>query len=223
MRKKFPVDVEQKNLFSVLGVESEQIELLESYLFSVLKWNKVYNLTAIKDYEQGWRLHVLDSLAALHTLENEFGEAGFSGSLSVLDVGSGAGFPGVVWAIARPLWTVSCLDAVRKKTGFIRQVGEQLDLVNIQAIHARIESHTEKYDVVVSRAFSSLERFIFLTGKNLSEKGVQVALKSRRVEQEVSEAQHVLREGDVFHVKQFSVPSLEVQRSLVVLKKAVAV
>lgn len=208
-------------LFSELKLEDEQIELLKNYLSAVLKWNKVYNLTAIKDYEQAWGLHVLDSLAALNVLESGFGSINSSEAISVLDVGSGAGFPGVVWAIARPHWKIHCLDAVGKKTGFIRQASGQMGLLNTWAIHARIEEYMGQHTVVVSRAFSSLGKFFSLAEKNLSEEGLWVALKSRRVKEELDEMQGSLKKNLLFHVKHYSVPSLgSAQRSLVVLEKS---
>lgn len=215
-------DNTQSALFSELKLEDEQLELLKNYLSVVLKWNKVYNLTAIKDYEQAWGLHVLDSLAALHILESEFDTINASEPISVLDVGSGAGFPGMVWAIARPLWKIHCLDAVGKKTGFIRQAGGQIGLLNTHAVHARIEDYGKQHTVVVSRAFSSLDKFFSLAEKNLSEEGYWVALKSRRVVEELEELQGFVKKNLLFHVKQYSVPTLgSTQRSLVVLEKPV--
>lgn len=208
----------EQELLDALGVSAEQKQQLEQYLAAILKWNAVYNLTAIKDPQQAWQLHMLDSLAALVAVERLLPYIDKSGAdaLRVLDVGSGGGLPGVVWAVVRPHWQVCCVDAVAKKIGFIKQAAGQLGARNVTALHTRIESHTEAYDVVTSRAFAALDKFVGLTDKNVAAGGGWFALKSKLLDDELS-----VLDGSqyMFHVEQCAVPDVDVERSVVLIRE----
>ena len=198
-----------------LGLEldpRQQSQLLE-YLSLVQRWNRVYNLTAVRDPAEMLTHHLLDSLAVLAPLRRHTGGA----PSSVLDVGSGAGLPGVVLAIAAPELRVSCVDAVAKKAGFIRQAGAELGLPGLEALHARVETLApRRWQVVVSRAFASLLDFVSLTEPLLAEDGVWVAMKGKNPSAEIE----ALPAGvEVFHVEPLQVPGLAEERCLVWLRR----
>jgi 16S rRNA (guanine527-N7)-methyltransferase len=136
----------------------------------------------------------------------------------MLDVGSGAGLPGVVLSIVEPRWDVTCVDAVAKKASFIRQVAAELGLPNLRAQHARVEDlpAPSGFDIVTSRAFASLADFVSLTGPLLSPAGCWMAMKGKVPEDEMAGLPDWV---EVFHVEQLEVPSLEAQRCLVWMRK----
>ncbi|HSI54245.1 MAG TPA: 16S rRNA (guanine(527)-N(7))-methyltransferase RsmG, partial [Ramlibacter sp.] len=157
--------------------------------------------------------HLLDSLAAVRPLLAQTG--GRAGSL--LDVGSGAGLPGVVFAICLPDWQIDCVDTVAKKAAFIQQAAVALKLPNLRGLHARVESLAGPYGVISSRAFASLADFVTWSGKALAESGVWLAMKGKQPLDEIA----ALPPGVlVFHVEQLQVPGLDAERCIVWLKRA---
>lgn len=190
----------------------EQTSLL-AYLALIERWNRVYNLTAVRDPAQMLTQHLLDSLAILGPLQRHTDGA----PTAVLDVGSGAGLPGVVLAIAAPELQVACVDAVAKKAGFIRQAGAELGLVNLEALHARVETLAPRcWDVITSRAFASLADFVALTEAVLAPGGVWLAMKGKHPHVEID----ALPSGvEVFHVEPLQVPGLDAERCLVWLRR----
>jgi len=192
-----------------LRLDDGQQAMLLAYLALISKWNKVYNLTAVRDPAEMLTMHLLDSLAVVNPLRRRLGER----SARVLDVGSGAGLPGVVLAIALPHLQVTCVDTVGKKASFIQQVASELKLRNLSAQHARVESmSTPKVDVVTSRAFSSLVDFTDLSVQHLLPEGVWMAMKGKRPADEQAVLPPTV---DVFHVEQLVVPGLDAERCLV--------
>ncbi|HJV69921.1 16S rRNA (guanine(527)-N(7))-methyltransferase RsmG, partial [Ideonella sp.] len=131
----------------------------------------------------------------------------------VLDVGSGAGLPGVVLAICQPDWHVTCVDAVAKKASFIRQVAAELGLPNLQASHQRVEAMSEPpFDLITSRAFATLADFVALTRERLAAGGCWVAMKAKLSDDERAA---VPKDVAVFHVEPLTVPGLDATRCLV--------
>lgn len=191
-------------------------DALLAYLDLILRWNKTYNLTAVRDPQDMLTQHLLDCLAAVPPLRrqaNEGAAARGGAPWRVLDVGSGAGLPGVVLAITNPDWQITCVDTVGKKAAFIRQVGVELGLRNLTATHQRVEAMAgAAYDLVTSRAFASLHDFIRLTRERLAPGGVWAAMKARLTAEEQAE---VPADVQVFHVEPLSVPGLAAQRCLV--------
>lgn len=187
---------------------------LLAYLDLLARWNKVYNLTAVRDTAQMGTHHLLDSLSVLAPLQRH--AAGRP--LRVLDVGSGGGLPGVVIAITQPGWQVTCVDAVAKKAGFIQQVALELGLKNLHAAHARVEQLAPAAaDVVVSRAFASLADFTAWTRTHLDGQGVWLAMKGKHPADEIAA---LPADVQVFHVEQLQVPGLDAERCALWLRPA---
>jgi 16S rRNA (guanine527-N7)-methyltransferase len=198
---------------AALGVAltDHQGEQLLAYGTLMLKWNKVYNLTAVRDPAGVMTHHLLDSLAAVAPLQREW-----AGKGKLLDVGSGGGLPGVVIAIMRPDIEVSCLDAVAKKAAFVQQVAVELELPNLRGLHPRVESLSGSYEIVSSRAFASLPDFFNGSVHLLAPGGVWLAMKGKVPSDELA----VLPEGvAVFHVEQLTVPGLNAERCIVWARK----
>nr|WP_244618282.1 16S rRNA (guanine(527)-N(7))-methyltransferase RsmG [Rhodoferax sediminis] len=200
-----------------LGVELDaaQTDLLLRYLDLIRKWNKVYNLTALRDPAEMLTHHLLDSLAVAAPLRRQ--TQGQGGRL--LDVGAGAGLPGVVIAICCPELAVTCVDTVAKKAAFVQQVAAGLKLPNLRGLHARVESLTEPYDVISSRAFASLADFTTWSAGALAPQGVWLAMKGKRPDDEIAALPAAV---EVFHVEQLSVPGLDAERCIVWLRKKTA-
>ena len=195
-----------------LAPSARQLEQLEAYGALILKWNKVYNLTALRDEASVRTHHLLDSLAAVAPLNRQQPGPG-----RLLDVGSGGGLPGVVIAFLRPDLDVCCLDAVAKKTAFVNQVAAELQLPQLKGLHARVESLSGAYDVVSSRAFASLADFFDGSRQLLADQGVWLAMKGKVPTDELA----ALPPGvDVFHVEQLTVPGLDAERCIVWARKS---
>lgn len=211
-----------------LSVSDEQVERLLRYLNLIARWNKTYNLTAVRDPEEMLTQHLLDCLAVVQPLKRTATELALAGvlgqgaagpsGLRLLDVGSGAGLPGVVLAITQPEWAVTCVDTVGKKAAFIRQVGVELGLRNLTATHQRVEEMTAPaFHLVTSRAFASLLDFVNLTRERLASGGVWAAMKAKLT---VEERDAVPSDVQLFHVEPLAVPGLDAQRCMVWMRPA---
>ena len=202
-----------------MGVELSPLQLdqLLDYLNLIQKWNKVYNLTAVRDPAEMVTHHLLDSLAVVAPLRRQLDVMGADGTAQLLDVGSGAGLPGVVIAICLPQLVVHCVDTVAKKAAFLNQVAVTLRLDNLRSVHARVENLTGQYDVISSRAFASLADFTAWSGAALKKGGTWLAMKGQHPQEEI----HALEPGiEVFHVEQLTVPGLAAQRCIVWMRQA---
>jgi 16S rRNA (guanine527-N7)-methyltransferase len=201
-----------------LTLDAAQVTALLDYLALIQKWTKVYNLTAVRDPAEMLTHHLLDSLAALAPLDRQLKVLQNPAPIRLLDVGSGAGLPGIVIAICRPDITVHCVDTVAKKAAFIQQVAVSLKLPNLRGLHARVESLTEPYAVVSSRAFASLVDFTNWSGAALAEQGIWMAMKGKHPADELAVLPPTV---EVFHVEQLSVPGLDAERCIVWMRKRV--
>jgi 16S rRNA (guanine527-N7)-methyltransferase len=203
-----------------LSLDETQITALLDYLALIGKWTKVYNLTAVRDPDEMLTHHLLDSLAVIAPLQKQLAVLAGQGVVGdkprLLDVGSGAGLPGIVIAICCPQITVHCVDTVAKKAAFIQQVAVTLKLPNLRGIHARVESLTEPYDVVSSRAFASLVDFTTWSEKALAGQGVWMGMKGKHPAEEMAALPGSV---EVFHVEQLSVPGLNAERCIVWMRK----
>ena len=189
--------------------EETQIKLLQ-YLSLLNKWNKVYNLTAVRDPLEMVTLHLLDSLSILPYIKIN--------AKNLLDVGSGGGLPGIVLAICQPNLKVTTIDTVQKKAIFMRQVKGELGLVNLNVVHSRVENHqpTEKFDVIVSRAFSDLTLFINLTRHLIANNGQWFAMKGLMPDDELQAL--IIKPDSVYPslIEPLKVAGLNAQRHLLV-------
>lgn len=209
-----PLESEIRDGVRRLGLDlgDAQITQLLDYLDLIAKWNKVYNLTAVRDPAEMLTHHLLDSLAAVPALRRHSGGK----PLSLLDVGSGAGLPGVVFAICCPDVRVDCVDTVAKKAAFIQQAAVTLKLANLKGVHARVENLAGPYDVICSRAFASLADFVNWSSPALAEGGVWLAMKGKHPSDELAALPLNI---DMFHVEQLEVPGLDAERCLVWMKR----
>ena len=198
-----------------LVLSDAQIQLLLGYAALIQKWNKVYNLTALRDPADMLTHHLLDSLTAVAPLRRHTqGQA-----VRVLDVGSGGGLPGVVLAICMPELNVSCVDTVAKKAAFVQQVAVSLKLSNLRGLHARVESLADPCQVICSRAFASLPDFVTWSRAALAEGGVWMAMKGKHPQGEIDALPADVK---VFHVEPLTVPGLDVDRCMVWMKTETA-
>lgn len=196
-----------------LSLAPAQHAQLLAYLDLLAKWNKVYNLTAVRDPAEMLTHHLLDSLAVIAPLVRH----AQGGAARVLDVGSGGGLPGVVIAICCPEMSVACVDAVAKKAAFVQQAAGVLGLSNLRGVHARVESITEPYDVITSRAFATLADFTQWSAGSLGEDGVWMAMKGKHPTDEIAALPPSVA---VFHVEQLTVPGLDAERCLIWMRPA---
>lgn len=198
-----------------LSLSDAQVQGLLDYQNLIGKWTKVYNLTAVRDPAEMLTHHLLDSLAAVAPLQKHLQSRGLSAP-SLLDVGSGAGLPGVVLAICCPTLAVTCVDTVGKKAAFIKHVALALGLPNLSGLHARVETITQPFDVICSRAFASLADFTGWSQAALAPGGVWMALKGKHPAEELA-----MLPPDVamFHVEPLAVPGLAAERCIIWLQK----
>jgi 16S rRNA (guanine527-N7)-methyltransferase len=178
------------------------------YLELIEKWNQVYNLTAVRRIEDMISHHVLDSLAVAEH---------FQGT-TLLDVGSGAGLPGIPLALARPAMAITLLESSHKKSAFLRQATIELELANIQVVNARAEAWqpAQRFDVVISRAFSEIGEFLALAGRLCADAGVLAAMKGVHPYEELSQVRPPFETSAVIPLK---VPGLDAQRHLVLIRR----
>jgi 16S rRNA (guanine527-N7)-methyltransferase len=198
-----------------LSLSDEQVQRLLGYVALIQKWNKVYNLTALRDPADMLTHHLLDSLTAVAPLSRHTQGQ----SIKVLDVGSGGGLPGVVLAICMPELNVTCVDTVAKKAAFVQQVAVSLKLPNLRGVHARVESLTDPYQVICSRAFASLPDFVTWSRSALAEGGVWMAMKGKHPQGEIDALPADVK---VFHVEPLTVPGLDVERCMVWMRPEAA-
>ena len=200
-----------------LDLSDTQIHQLLDYQDLIGKWTKVYNLTAVRDPAEMLTHHLLDSLAAIAPLKRHLQQAGLEQGSTLLDVGSGAGLPGVVIAMCCPAVAVTCVDTVAKKAAFIKQAALALKLPNLAGLHARVESIDKPFDVICSRAFASLHDFTQWSDSALAAKGVWMAMKGKHPVDELAALPATVK---IFHVEQLKVPELEAERCVVWMCRA---
>lgn len=199
-----------------LALSDEQVVALLDYMALLQKWNKVYNLTSVREPAEMLTHHLLDSLAAVVPLQRHLATLP-AGRHRLLEVGSGGGLPGVVFAICCPELVVNCVDTVAKKAAFVRQVAAELRLGNLNGVHARVETLGGGYDVVSCRAFASLADFVKWSNGALGASGVWLAMKAKHPAEELAALP-----GDVsvFHVEQLVVPGLDAERCIIWMRPA---
>jgi len=182
---------------------------LTAYLTLLEKWNRTYNLTAIREPERMVTHHALDALAVLRELGMK--------DVRVLDVGTGGGVPGIPLAIARPAWHVTLLDPNHKKGAFLTQAAIELKLTNVDVAVSRVEDFVPEapYDIVISRAFSDLATFVDASARHLAPGGRLVAMKGVHPDEELAELPATVR---VVSAPSLQVPGLDAARHLIVME-----
>jgi 16S rRNA (guanine527-N7)-methyltransferase len=184
-----------------LEISEDKVAKLLRFIDLITKWNKAYNLTAIKDKQGMVDLHLLDSLTVIPYLEGS----------RIIDIGTGAGLPGIPLAICLPDTAFTLLDSNAKKTRFVQQAVLELKLTNVQIIHSRSEEYqpTQLYSTVLTRAFAELPDIIASTRHLLAENGKMIAMKGRCPESELAK---ITAKKSVIPVQ---VPGVEAERNLV--------
>lgn len=200
-----------------LGADLSMIELLETFSAFLVEKNKVMNLTGITEPREVATLHLLDSLSLLPL-------AALDGA-SIVDVGTGAGFPGVPLAIALPASRVTLLDSLNKRVDFLREAGARLGLTNAEYVHGRAEEfaadHRESYDFAVSRAVASLPMLCELCLPLVKVGGQFLAMKSSHTEEEIAAAKSAISKlgGRITAVKDYTIPTTDVVHRVVCIQK----
>jgi len=193
-----------------LDADKSKLAALISYLQLIKKWNKVYNLSAIRDEASMVTHHLLDSLAVVPSLHNV---------TRLADIGTGAGLPGMIVAIMRPELPVTLVDTVSKKTAFLQQVKIELKLDNVTVVNARVEAYQppQLFDGIVSRAFAEMELFVRLTRHLLADNGLWYAMKGVDPLDEIAGLPADVRVKDKYPLH---VPGLDAERHLLVLERS---
>ncbi|NCV54319.1 MAG: 16S rRNA (guanine(527)-N(7))-methyltransferase RsmG [Betaproteobacteria bacterium] len=192
-----------------LGYENDVllIEKLEIYLATLKKWNKVYNLTAINEDSEIITKHFLDSLSVNGFIQN---------SQRILDVGTGAGFPGLILALFNPDKSFVLVDGVSKKISFLQEMIGKLNLKNVMAVHIKVEEYkvTEQFDIIISRAFAEIKKMIKLTKHLIKVNGKFIAMKGPDVMNELDDLNLPFVNYDVM------VPFLQGTRKIIEIKNS---
>ncbi|MDF2950668.1 MAG: rsmG [Anaerocolumna sp.] len=203
-----------------LTLNSKQIEQFIKYYDMLIEKNKVMNLTAITEFEEVINKHFVDSLSIIKvykTMEEK----------KVLDMGTGAGFPGIPLKIAFPSLNITLLDSLNKRVNFLNDVVSELDLKNIQAIHGRAEDFGKdinfrgQYDLCVSRAVAKLSTLSEYCLPYVKINGYFISYKSGNIEEELEESKRAIKVlgGEIDLVDRFNLPGTDMERSFIVIKK----
>ena len=192
-----------------LSLSAAQRAKLDDYVALLAKWNRTYNLTAIREPAQMITHHLLDALSVLPHLPQR--------ALRLLDVGAGGGVPGMPLAIARPDWNVTLVDASQKKVAFLTQAAIELSLANAKAIAARVENFVPDapFDAIIARAFADLRTFAVSSAAHLAAGGRLYAMKGALPEDEIAALPEDI---EVLAAPRLSVPGLDAERHLIVMQ-----
>lgn len=209
-----------------LGLElnNKQINQFMKYYELLVEWNKVMNLTAITEYEEVVEKHFVDSITIIKALEKEYIEYSI---YSIIDIGTGAGFPGIPLKIVFPHLKVTLLDSLNKRIKFLNTVINELELEDIDTIHGRAEDfakqkeYREQYDLCVSRAVANLATLSEYCLPYVSISGYFIPYKSGDIEQELKDSKKAvdILGGKISDVVRFDLPGTDIKRSMIVINK----
>lgn len=207
-----------------IQLDDKQIDQFLRYYELLAEWNRFMNLTAITDYKEVIQKHFVDSLSIIKAMDIEYLQ---SKDKQLIDIGTGAGFPGIPIKIVFPKLKITLLDSLNKRVKFLNEVIDVLDLKNIEAIHgraedyARQEKYREKYDVCVSRAVANLSTLLEYSLPFVKIGGYFISYKAENIEEEIEKSKNVviLLGGDINEVVKFSLPDTDIKRALIIIKK----
>ena len=207
-KEKFIEELEKINII----LTEEQIEKLDKFYKLLIEWNKKINLTRIEDEKEVYLKHFYDSLTIVKVVDlNKIN--------TLCDVGTGAGFPGIVLKIVFPNLKITLIDSLQKRVNYLNTIIKELNLNNIEAVHARGEEYKGKFDLVTSRAVANIEKLVKYTMHLVSPSGIFVAMKGD-IDNELTEdiKRNLSKKYKITKIEKFLLPIEESKRSLVVMK-----
>ena len=207
-KEKFIEELDKINII----LTEEQIEKLDKFYKLLIEWNKKINLTRIEDEEEVYLKHFYDSLTIVKVVDlNKIN--------TLCDVGTGAGFPGIVLKIVFPNLKITLIDSLQKRVNYLNTIIKELNLNNIEAVHARGEEYKGKFDLVTSRAVANIEKLVKYTMHLVSPSGIFVAMKGD-IDNELTEdiKRKLSKKYKITKIEKFLLPIEESKRSLVVMK-----
>lgn len=195
-----------------IDLSDKQIEQLDKYYKLLIDWNEKINLTRITEYEDVYLKHFYDSLTIAKVVD-------LSTKTTLCDVGTGAGFPGVVLKIVYPNLKITLIDSLQKRVNYLNEIVKEIGLEDIHAIHSRGEDYKEKFDVVTARAVANIEKLVTYTMHLVNKNGVFVAMKGNIDEELTPQVQQKLnKKYKIEQIEKFLLPIENSNRSLIVLK-----
>ncbi len=195
-----------------IQISDYQIELLDKFYNLLIEWNQKINLTRITEKKDVYLKHFYDSLTITKVID-------LKSVKTLCDVGTGAGFPGIILKIVYPNLNVTLVDALQKRVNYLNEIIKELDLENIKAVHVRGEDLKEKYDVVTSRAVANIEKLVVYTMHLVKNNGVMIAMKGN-IDQEITEEvkRKIEKKYKIEEINRFQLPIEQSNRSLIVIK-----
>ena len=201
-----------------IDLNEEQLEKFKKYMDLLLEWNEKINLTAITEEDEVILKHFVDSMTVLKYIDD---------NASIVDVGTGAGFPGIPISIANDIVNVTLVDSLNKRINFLQEVISGIKLTNIKAIHSRAEDfgqnkeHREKYDISISRAVANLSVLVEYLLPLVKVGGKCICMKGSEVEEEILNAKFAIKElgGKIEIVDEFCLPGTDIKRNIIVIRK----
>jgi len=209
-----------------IEVSDVQIEAFDEYYRMLVEWNEIMNLTAITDYEEVLLKHYIDSLAINKAIDDE-SNWNLNKNIKIIDIGTGAGFPGIPLKIIYDNLEVVLLDSMNKKVKFLDEVIDKLNLSNMKAIHGRAEDYAkdpgyrENFDLCVSRAVSNLATLSEYCLPYVKVGGAFISYKSGEIDAELKESEKAIQilGGKILKVEKMTLPGSDIERSFVVIEK----
>ena len=197
-----------------INLTDKQLSQLENYYKLLVSWNEKINLTRIIEHDDVYLKHFYDSLTITKVID-------LNKDLTLVDVGTGAGFPGIVLKIAYPNLKITLIDSLQKRVNFLNEVIKELELKDIKAIHTRAEDHKEKYDIVTSRAVANLKKLSEWCMPLVKENGYFIPMKAN-VEEEIIEAKDTINKlcGKLEKQETFYLPVEGSLRNILLIRKS---
>ena len=195
-----------------IDITENQLNKLEIYYNELIEYNKNVNLTRIVDKDEVYLKHFYDSLTLIKAID-------LNQNLTLCDVGTGAGFPGIVLKIFYPHLKITLVDSLQKRVNYLNEVIKELDLKDIKAIHVRGEDYKDKFDVVTSRAVANIEKLMKYTMHLLNKNGVLIALKGN-IDEELNEEveKRLSKKYKIVKIEKFLLPIENSKRSIIMIK-----